>query len=443
MTAPKTRTLDTKIYVGYNVTFDVTVNENSGVVYTAQLDMVRMSNQAAPFDLEKFLVNINVVAITSYVCFLRGLEVKIVDRDTMIGCLQIYSLTEDKNFFKYTLKQLFKYWILLSPVLYDDRLATEIKWDVWCHCPRQVLPQWFLDDKISMKEWSRILDNKHVTLNTTDVFNYTVETEVPIEISEEDYDYQGTMIRTNRLGEYQRNSDKFELRVKDDTELFRTLAGQAVGEANFHVQYIVKGGKLIDHGLDTVTNPFTGWQQASVFFDGKRYGPDTSYYHDRPESKSYNFYDKQVGTAKNYYQSGTLSYEMHSTSSGERISDDNYYDNAAYTLKLHVDYEDGTIVSSDDYYDDIAHTLKSHTDYKDGKLVYKIVYKLDGSHTEVTSALISYYDKDGDLTSQITNPLEKGEKHEITYNKQGQIISEATIDSELHYYPSNDEWNDW
>ena len=411
---PEVLTLDTKIYVGYGVTFNVTVNKNSGIIYTAQLDMERMSNEAVPFDLEKFLLNINVVAVTNYVCFLRGLKVEIVDRDTMMGSLQIYSLTEDKDFFKYTLEQLFKFWILLSPVLYDDRLATEIKWDVWCHCPRQVLPQWFLDDRPSMTTWSRNPDNKLVTLNTTDTLEYVVKEESK-DVNEPDGENTGTKKVTYHGSKYHRDADNFGLIVIDKTTVVRNLAGEQTNEYNLHSQSIVEGGNIVEHGLEIQTNPFTGLRQSGVDFEGRNYGPSVAYHHDKPDYEGYYVDGKQVGTYRSYYESGRIKDEENFSLSGK-------------------------IITENTYYDDTDHTLKSHADYEDDKFVCKITHELDASRIEVTREVMSYYDKDGDLTRQITNPFEKGEKHELTYNEQGQIVGDTLFDPDLFYYYPIDEW---
>jgi len=83
----------------------------------SDLRALNLNEEVDPFDLETFLGNTNQVAVTIYVQFLKGNKFDIIDRDTMIGCLRIYSLTEDRNFFRYILSQLFTYWTLLSVVL--------------------------------------------------------------------------------------------------------------------------------------------------------------------------------------------------------------------------------------------------------------------------------------------------------------------------------------
>ena len=144
------------IDVGYDVTFTVTVNSRSGILYQLYHDMTVINSSSTSSSSNNHNINnsketirlvgilrnsrlsslISNVSITVYVAFLRNTtDNKIVDQDTLLGCLLIFSLTEDRNFFDFLLQQLFKLWTLLSTVLSEESLPTEVKQEVWRYCP--------------------------------------------------------------------------------------------------------------------------------------------------------------------------------------------------------------------------------------------------------------------------------------------------------------------
>lgn len=161
------RTIQTRIYVGGETFLNITVDENCKLMYQEQLRKNENSKQAwMPYDLEEKLKDIDDSAITLYVCFLMGKGFDIIDGRTMAGCLTIYYRMEDSNFSQHCYQQLFKYWTLLAPTIYDgSSLTGRLQMEVYKHLPFQVLPTDWLQYSTFMESWLAESSNKNVVLN--------------------------------------------------------------------------------------------------------------------------------------------------------------------------------------------------------------------------------------------------------------------------------------
>jgi hypothetical protein len=94
------------IDVGYEVTFEVGINKQSGYLF----EMYQFTGDKTIVDLKTLLKNVSDVGITNYAYFLRAENTTpVIDQDEMIECLEIYHFTEDKNYLFYLVEQLHKF----------------------------------------------------------------------------------------------------------------------------------------------------------------------------------------------------------------------------------------------------------------------------------------------------------------------------------------------
>jgi len=395
--------LKTEILVEYGVVFPVTLNEDSGIIYTAQLDLQALGQTATPFDLQALLRgDINKVAITTYVQLLREMEVDIIDRETMIGCLRVYSLTEDKNFFEHILLQLFSYWTILSSVLYDPNVSNEIKYDVWQNCPKQVLPRWHLDDSVFMRTWLANPDNKYVTLNGDERLYYIVP---DTEGGEGEGEDEGN-VRIKRTS-YTRSAGQVKIE-RNDTHIIEYEEGELIEDSEEDNQYFSKRG--LDrglHGSQLYIYKVDDSRTMNVYFNGQEYGPQVMFKDGRLSNSQYYDGSRTVVAYKQYYDSGRMAIANSDiTRDGEEIArEEEFYDNEDNSLKFVQEW--------------IQDQESQSTTYKP----YGSYYVNLGNHA------FSFYTKDGRLTQQLIASDIDDETQHIVYDDNGIVISDTVIDN--------------
>jgi len=418
-------TLTVTIYVGCGATFEVKVSPSSGYLHTMALSLQNLSQMtvitttaataataatttaATPLlvDLEEFLKGINVVAVTTYVCALLGDLMDVTDRDVMVGCLQIYSKTEDKNFFRHVLSQLFANWTLLSPVLYEDNIGINnyLIEEVWTCCPRQVLPRWFLNNELHMKHWLGENSNRDVMLNNNEQCQYKVSEVSSVKEFRLLYEADGTSITSTCTSDFRRKIDDFKVTVTDSSKTFINADGTERSKRVSHNQYRhFKGCPPITsrHGLFTISLSDEDRADTKVIFNGHSYDPTMTKGKDGyPLLTSYSYKNISVGEKTVYYKTGRR-------------------------LRVYKYDVNGKEVRIDKYRDDEHNTLLSHTDFtEDGNLNYFVQHNLDGGRLEIVNGLMSVYGPDGKLRCQITDALGLGDKQKTVYNSDGVILS--------------------
>lgn len=407
-------TLNVTIYVGCGATFEVKVSPSSGYLHTMALSLQSLSQMtvitttaATPLlvNLEEFLKGINVVAVTTYVCALLGDLMDITNRDVMAGCLQIYSKTEDKNFFRHVLSQLFSNWTLLSPVLYENITGVDnyLIEEVWTYCPRQVLPRWFLNSELHMKRWSGETSNRDVMLNNNEQCQYKVSEVSSVKEFRLLYEADGTSITSTCTSDFRRKIDNFKVTVTDSSKTFINADGTERSKRVSHNQYRhFKGcsGAATRHGLSISSLSDEGDIDTQVIFNGCSYSPHTIEDKDgNPILTSYSYKNISVGEKTVYYKTGRR-------------------------LRVYKYDVNGKEVRIDKYRDDEHNTLLSHTDFtEDGNLNYFVQHSLDGGRIEIVNDLMSVYSPDGKLRCQITDALGLGDKQKTVYNSDGVILS--------------------
>jgi len=433
-------TLTVTIYVGYSATFEVKVNPSSGYLYTMALSLQSLPQMTvitttpattAPIimtpllvDLEEFLKDINVVAVTTYVCALLGDLMDITISDVAAGCLQIYSKTEDKNFFHHMLSQLFANWTLLSPVLYEDNIGINnyLIEEVWTCCPRQVLPRWFLNNELHMKHWLGENSNRDVLLNNNERCQYKIKEISSTKNFRELYDANGTSTVSICTSDFRRKIDDFRVTVTDSSKTCINADGTERSKCVGHEQYRhFKGCPPITsrHGL--FTSSLSDEEDriiTHVIFSGRTYGPTMTKGKDGyPLLTGYSYKNISVGETITYHKGGRLR-----------------------TISKHD--VNGEEVSVDKYRDDEHNTLLSHTDFtEDGDLNHFVQHNLDGGRLEIDDDdLMSVYGPDGKLRCQITNVLDLGDKQMTVYDSDGVIISVPPFGNDVRFEPNMGSW---
>lgn len=126
---PEKRQKIVRLDIGYGLIETVTVNSDTGLLFDLSEDI----GNDQTIKISDILPQANDASLTLYLYVVRGRDtsnVFIVDRPTMVECLNIYSLTGDLNFLQFIVNSLFKFWTVLSPVLYSSsssRVPEEVR----------------------------------------------------------------------------------------------------------------------------------------------------------------------------------------------------------------------------------------------------------------------------------------------------------------------------
>ena len=224
--------------IGYDIVLPITINSDTGLLYEISETVgfgSQPSVQSLPgqeLKLNELFPKATDVALSFYVYFLRGKELTVVTRSDLTDCLNLYSLTGDTNFFETLLKSLFKLWTVLSPVLYNNKVTEEIKWEVWLRCPFQLLPDVWLRNKPFMSTWRQREDNKYLRLNGDEIFDF--QEGIITELFDEDEDEHEDEHEDEDEGEQQQTQSRhrhfktvnstYYTRENDNTRLLNSSA---------------------------------------------------------------------------------------------------------------------------------------------------------------------------------------------------------------------------
>jgi len=345
-------TKDISVGVGYNVSIPVTINADTGFLFTMSNDI----EGDGVIDLPELLSGVGEVALTLYVSCLRGKEVPIFDRLTLVDCLRIYSMTEDSNFLSLIMSQLFNRWTLLSPALYDVRVDTDVLRDVWLRCPHQLLPDKLLDDDHFMAEWLSYDNNKHVTLNKSEVLTYG-----------DDPDREGVIVT------YNSDYDKVTVNRTVTAEGVTFTDTTTFDDKNVQLASItLVGHAFLKEPCSFILKEPCSFRKAVPFLKGSEHprGKDVKLESlaiiETRENKRTNRLDKQ-GPDRTFLSDGKVHlerYYLDNTIVGDSII---YYPSGR------VDIISGTDVMRF-YSDDEHHVLKSVVKYKDNRRYEDINY---------------------------------------------------------------------
>lgn len=92
------------------------------------------------------------------------------DGDTLIQCFDMCIYFFDNEYFNYLMCQLFNNWLLLSPSVHDSSINPYLQRQILLHCPYQMLPKVYIDDKIFFDAWMQIHEHKSTTIGNTRYF---------------------------------------------------------------------------------------------------------------------------------------------------------------------------------------------------------------------------------------------------------------------------------
>jgi len=420
-------TRDIKINVGYSVTIAITVSPNNGFLFT----MTEAVNTNEAVDITQLLTGVSTTAATLYVSCLRGKEVVIMDRPTLLDCCKIYSLTEDKVFLAAIIKQLFLLWSILSPALYSasalqqqQQLDSDVARDIWLHCPHQLLPELYTSNSHFMTEWLARDDNKTVTINGTEVFTYQVKTESQLE------EY-----RQRQLNVYYKRSDGIAL-------LHAAAASKPLFENS---TFLIDGEKVLAY-----SNVFAYWlsggNRKCFTLAGDKQGPQLFYPSGTLTRANYYLDGRQVGDDIRYYESGRIN--CVTTEVGVNTLNFCYYlDDEQHTLERLEKQVNGLAVEVELY---ISKNPFARTNGYTEKLNYgisaasEIIDGLTGVYSYLDTITFldqtSKTNKTSKIMRSITGLKHRCDRVDTSYDGAGQVIQAQVYSSVWHYDMKKDLW---
>jgi antitoxin component YwqK of YwqJK toxin-antitoxin module len=421
-----TRTVN--IDIGYDIIIPVTINKDNGFLFTLAQDV----GTDEPVNLVNLLPKVSESSLSLYVYLLEGKDttnVYVVDRQTMIGCLAIYDFTSDIQFFNFLLKSLFNLWTVLSPVLYGNKVTNEVKWEIWLCCPYQLLPDSWQENTTFMRMWKSRQDNKHITVNGDEVFDFEHVTATT------------QAVDNNNLDEAE---DENEGEGENEGETITTFVTRATSYNRQHDNTNISSNviKEVNNGqlLSTINNiTYNGKEQGQVIVE---FGNDTTIYNviNDLENGPYRSYKGQQLTAdsykingdtqgvKTYYYSNgrvnrTTPYKNNQFNGTETL----YLNTAKLTPQMMTEWSHGDKIRTIHYYKDEDEEIDS--DYVFNGKIYGL------------PVLYNFYTPDGVLTRRITNPLNNtADKYDVFYDDKENIIKEDEYDKTWKYNIRTRSW---
>jgi antitoxin component YwqK of YwqJK toxin-antitoxin module len=427
------KTID--VNIGYDIIIPITVNENNGFLFTLATDTARYDEPININDLLPKLVDTS--ALSLYIYFLRGMppsqqpssqqpssqqpslqqptqspsqqintdDVLVVDRQTMIDCLQIYDLMGDGNFFQFLLKSLFKLWTVLSPVLYSNKVSEEVKWEIWLQCPYQLLPDMWQQNDAFMRLWHKNVNNKIVIINGDEVFTFEhvseriIMDEVNIANGEDEDEHLVDVPTTVRekVTSYIRQHDNVNISDKKITDI---REGKII-DTEYYTTYNGKEqGKVITElGTDVTT---------SNKINGVDNGPENNRKGEILRWKDYKINGDMEGLKTYYYDNGRVSRKTMYKKGQFNGLDILYLNTAQPERQIAIEWVDGR-------------KLKQTSYSKDG---YVEADHVINGQVYIVPVAYRFYTPDGILTRTITYPLSRAEtKLDTFYDDEGHQIN--------------------
>ena len=428
------------INVGYSVVIPVTINYDTGLLFT----LAEQMSEEQSLDMNIVLPGFDEFSTTLYVTFISGHDMTnmfVIDRQTMIHCLSIYDLMGDINFFKWLLTSLFKLWTVLSPVMYGSRVSEEVKWDIWLHSPHQLLPEIWQLDPTFMKTWLQRDDNKNVVVNSDELFIYeTVTVGTNENFATDNIDDDHSIITTTKSTSYTRRYDDINICNNKIEERTR----KEILSVEYNTTYNgYDHGKVIieycgDGGGDNENNNNVPETEIYYAIDGIEFGSFKFYEKDSLVLQYYNINGKHEGITTHYYSgSGRIKCEtpyLRGLCHGEEV---NYYDtdaNSSYSYNHNKKYVTEWVRDK---------RIKT-TYYKD--LYIEVDYRDDDGNLQSLPISYKFYtvtngQQGSTPTRKITNPCTKElAKHDIHYDNEGYSVKDDSYTKNWIYDINSMSW---
>ena len=463
-----------KLAVGHNVVVDVTVTADNGVLFTMAADIASVGNAsvgnvsvAEVFDLRQLLSTVADDAITLYVSSLRGQEVYIVNRTTLLDCLKVYSLTEDKIFLIAVIKQLFLLWTVLSPVLYSNCVDDNVLRDVFLHCPYQLLPDWTVEqsNKYSnnqhfMAEWLARDDNKKVVINGSELLTYkdsklqvAVNNAVTVntvnncgDCGDDEDDQRGLVLKYTR-------SDKLQLTCRVESLEIGAFKQQSFAKLS-------RAGNILA-SIGIYSSRIADIFDKQLVLAGNKQGPYCRYYKGVLSNSSYYLDNKEVGDEISYFASGRVEKVASRTSnqSTNQLSNQtisgwkvNYYlDEPQHRLSKSErlcprrSVTDRKVYISNNPFSlhngYIEHYYSSSRRVKTATPSVRLPPVSNGIRCFTYLDSLSFLDKEGKVMRTITGLGMDQEKSDSYYDSQGEVSQLRTYTACWYYDGDEDCWS--
>jgi len=307
------------ISLGSGVEYPVTVDYNSGLLYTLAQDM---DEETIVFP-DQFLD----IAVM-YISFLNGKLQVIIDKHHFKRLFELYYFIHDDNLFTYLIHELLDLWSEISSVVWT--LDFNLQWDILLYCPYQLLPQEFIHNKKFLDQWE----------NTN--------------LQKEGY----KLIVINQFEEYH-----YKYSYKEGTiSIYKTIAGNRVGVEIRGYFYRYYGGrelntyKSINKIMTEIWRP-NGKLEVRRYYEDNKLKSRNNYYENGMILCTINYdsnskHDIRYGPAKFWYDNGSL------------MSQGNFVNNKKQGI-WHEWNKDHTIETTGDYVNNHKHgewQITSHVD---------------------------------------------------------------------------------
>lgn len=386
------------INLGDGVTFTISVNNQSGFLYGAYQDY----GNGYVVDLHTLLKNVSKASLANYVYFLtHEKRPVVVDQDILNGCLEIYHITEDKNYFCHLMGQLHKFWTLLSPILYGDEVHPHVKQDIYLYCPYQVLPKSYLNNKVFFNEWLKLNLNKEIVLNDDQKFKYQQHIE-----DDNQYNQQHT---ATYVTPHDVKVTKLFTNIFIKTYYNDSIEGEEI--------YLNPDDGSVTSSLSTINHRMNGY-----CID---YNPNGEMI-----SKVYRVDDAIIGVFTSYYPDGVVRSQLEFNNDKIVKASREWYDDANHTLKTEKEYINGCVMGATMYYLD-GDSAKIDFVYSDD----------DGSHLHS----ITMFNRDGGymIWRIICGLTSQSRSKQTFFDREGKVVKEEIFESGWTYDYEDRQWCLW
>jgi len=453
LTFKSKNTITVGINVGYNVVIPVTINHDTGLLFTLAEHMNDSDgndsgndNCSESLDMSVVLPGFDEFATIVYITFISGTkdmnDVLIVDRHAMAQCLAIYDLTGDTNFFNWLLVSLFKLWTTLSPVMYGNNVSNEVKWEIWLRLPYQLLPDVWQSDTNFMNSWLQRSDNKHVVINGDETFTYevvTTNTKVYMTTVTEQGIVDINNIITTKATTYDRQHDnvvisnnKIEDAIDDNivfVEYNTTYNDHDQGKITVIENNTIDNNNGDNDDGNTNINSIC---ERTVYYaiNGDECGLYKTYEGDNLCSQWYRINGRMEGMKIQYFTNGKVKHETSYKCGQNHGLEIKYYDTNVYgplpQRKMVAEWDRGKKMSSTYYYQNFSY-IETRYITDDGNIQPQ-------PQPQPQPLCYKFYTGNGNLTRKITNPVDTDcVKHDTHYDDDGLIIKSDTYSNEWKY----------
>jgi len=389
---------------GINIASD-RVNNKSGYLYDHYMTF-NSEDSVAPItvNVQLLLKGISDLAVSNYIYFLTHNEPRkavICNRNVMVECLKVYSVTGDMNYFNFLVGQLHEFWSILSPILFDRtnyQVDSDIKRDLFLHCPHELLPDNYLNNKIFFKQWLSINNDNPISIDG----------------GSQTFTYKSSDKTSNKI---------FNSTCKNNYADYNIVSRSIVDTSNNSLltDTLFDG---ISQYKSTYENEQKNYVNEQSYINGNSNGPSNVYNLRTGKLFTHSYYinNKLEGLNVDYFDDGHISLEEHYHNGIVDGVIKSYYDNEQHTIAIESLYDDGKIQSSKLYYNNGNLYANLFYNYSDKRRAHytDVVELFSREHPNVMVRKIVYSDIDEPIV-------------DLYFDQRGNVIDRILHDPDWHY----------